>query len=406
MGATLAELFRETVSKSKDLRMSSEAKPDVGYPTGFLNFDFINGYMYHVDYGDIHTQYYSLGISDGSMVMVIGRTGCGKTTFCTQVAANIVRPFPNATIFEDSVEGGLIAERRQQLSGFYGEEYHKRYIIRNKGVNAENFYARIKMIHDMKLANPDKFMYDTGKLDKFGQPISIFEPTVYILDSIAMIMPEDLTEEEELSGSMSVTASAKVVTNIMRRIVPMLKAANIILIVINHILDDISVKPKKAAIAYLKQGESLPRGKTLLYLCNTLIRLDDKKMKEDEKFKIPGSLVTVSAVKSRSAIANRPTPLVFNQISGFDPDLSLFVMLYEAGRIHGAGLGMFFDDRNDLKFSFGTFKDKIKSNPELYKVFMETALDELKQYPTNQDVEDAAASFSTTENILSMLNAQ
>ena len=127
MGATLAELFRETVSKSKDLRMSSEAKPDVGYPTGFLNFDFINGYMYHVDYGDIHTQYYSLGISDGSMVMVIGRTGCGKTTFCAQIAANIVRPFPNATIFEDSIEGGLLDERRQQLSGFYGEEYKKRF---------------------------------------------------------------------------------------------------------------------------------------------------------------------------------------------------------------------------------------------------------------------------------------
>lgn len=400
MGTSLSEMFRATVSKSKDLRMSSEAKPDVGYPTGFPNFDFINGYIYHVDYGDIHKKYYSLGISDGSMVMVIGRTGCGKTTFCAQLAANIVRPFPNATIFEDSIEGGLLDERRQQLSGFYGEEYKKRYIIRNAGVNAENFYSRIKMIHDMKLANPDKFMYDTGKLDKFGKPIRIFEPTVYILDSIAMIMPEDLTEEEELSGSMSTTASAKVVTNIMRRIIPMLKIANIILIVVNHILDDISVRPKKAAIAYLKQGETLPRGKTLLYLCNTLIRLDDKKMKSDEKFKIPGSLITVSAVKSRSAIADRPTPLVFNQISGFDPDLSLFVMLYDSGRIHGSGLGMYFDDRNDLKFSFGTFKEKISTNRELYELFMQVALDELKKLPTNQDIHNTSESPSYLLNLL------
>lgn len=403
MGTSLAEMFRASVAQSKDLRMSSEAKPDVGYPTGFPNFDFINGYIYHVNYGDIHKKYYSLGISDGSMVMVIGRTGCGKTTFCAQLAANIVRPFPNATIFEDSVEGGLIDERRQQLSGFFGDEYRKRYIIRNAGITAENFYSRIKMIHDMKLANPDKFMYDTGKLDKFGKPIRIFEPTVYILDSIAMIMPEDLTEEEELSGSMSTTASAKVVTNIVRRIIPMLKIANIILIVVNHILSDISIRPKKADIAYLKQGETLPRGKTVLYLCNTLIRLDEKKMKPDEKFKIPGLIVTLSAVKTRSSIPGRTTPLVLNQATGFDPDLSLFAMLYENGRVHGSGLGMYFDDRNDLKFSFGNFKEKIKTNKDLYDLFMNVSLDELKKLPTNQGDNNMSES---PNHLLDLLNSE
>jgi RecA/RadA recombinase len=403
--SSLSAMFRNAVASNKDLRMSVEAKPDVGYPTGFLNFDFMNGYIYHVggENPDTSNDYYSIGISDGSMVMVIGRTGCGKSTFCAQMGANIVRPFPNASIFEDSLEGGMLDSRRQQLSGFYGEEYKKRYIIRNTGINAENFFKRIKMIHDMKIANPDKFMYDTGKCDMYGKPIHAFEPTVYILDSIAMIMPEDMTEDEELKGSMATTAAAKVVTASMRRIVPLLKMSNIILIIVNHILDSISIPPKKPDLAYLKVGETLPRGKTVTYLCNTLIRLDDKKIKPDEKFHVHGALVNATLCKTRSAMANQSTVLMLDLSIGFDPDLSLFIMLQEAGRIHGAGLGMYFDDKNDHKFSMGTFKEKIHKDPELYQIFIETCLDHLKSIPERQTIGEYDG-INTCQNILNMIN--
>ena len=49
-------------------------------------------------------QYNSLGIVDGSMVTVIGRSGCGKTTWCMQTAGNIIRPFKSSCIFMDSVD--------------------------------------------------------------------------------------------------------------------------------------------------------------------------------------------------------------------------------------------------------------------------------------------------------------
>ena len=41
----LSDMFRQEVSKSKDMSMSVEATTDVGYPTGFANFDFMNGYI-------------------------------------------------------------------------------------------------------------------------------------------------------------------------------------------------------------------------------------------------------------------------------------------------------------------------------------------------------------------------
>ena len=401
--SSLAYEFRNVVAKDKDLRMSSEAKIDIGYPTGFLGFDFMNGYKVHNN-GETK---YNLGISDGSMVMVIGRSGCGKSTFCTQMAANIVRPFKTSTIFEDSIEGGMVKERRMQLSGFNTEaEYKKRFVIRNTGITAETFLARIKFIHDLKLADPERYKYDTGYVDEEGNPIKLFEPTVYILDSIALIMPDDLVEEGEVSTNMSVTRTAKVVTDIIRRVVPMLKMANIILIVVNHILSDVSIRPKKADLMYLKQGESLPRGKTVIYLSNTVIRLDDTKLKADEKFKVAGSLVDVTNTKSRSAGAGQTSTMVFTYDHGFDPELSLFMLLQNNGRVNGAGIGYYFDDHTDFKFSLKGFKDKLRKDPDFYKLFMEVAKSELEKLPSNAndivdvDDQDQNESNNVTSDIL------
>ena len=111
----LSDMFRQEVSKSKDMSMSVEATTDVGYPTGFANFDFMNGYIQTVnnEAKNIHEEYYSLGIANGSFVMVIGRSGCGKSTFCEQIAANIIRPFKSSCIFEDSTESlCYMAEKR------------------------------------------------------------------------------------------------------------------------------------------------------------------------------------------------------------------------------------------------------------------------------------------------------
>ena len=383
----LAANFRQTVAKEKDIRMSNEARCDVGYPTGFLNVDFTNGQVIHVKSTEksIDEYYYSVGITDGSMATFIGRAGCGKTTFIAQAAANIVRPFKTSCIFEDSIEGGLTWSRRESLSGFHEHELQNRYIVRNSGVTAENFYKRIKMIHDMKLAEPEKYMYDTGMLDNFGNPIQAFEPTIYILDSIAMIMPDKYTQEDELSGNMSSTSSARVIAQIMRTIVPMLKSANIMLFIVNHILEDVSINPmqhKKGQVAYLKQGERLPKGNTVIYLSNNIVRLDDSaKLKENEKYKIAGSLVDVTFVKSRSNRPNVLTTLVFDQDKGFDPLLSLYVFLQEKGRINGSGVGMYIDDAKDYKFSMGNIKEKISSKPEFKKLFMGAAFEELCKLP-------------------------
>ncbi len=76
-----------------------------------------------------------------------------------------------------------------------------------------------------------------------------------------------------------------------------------------------------------------------------MIRFDDhSKLKSSETFGIDGSLVDLTLVKSRTNKAGQSATLVFNQDNGFDPELSLFIMLKEAGRLGGAGAYLFIGD--------------------------------------------------------------
>jgi len=403
----LAYNFRKTVAKDKDYRMKKEATCEVGYPTGFLNFDFTNGSVIHVksEEKNLDYNYFSVGVTDGSIVTFIGRSSSGKTTLVSQMAANIVRKFKTSCIFEESVEAGLTWSRRESLSGFSDTELHNRYIVRNEGVNAENFYKRIKMVHDMKIAEPEKYMYDTGMLDNFGDPLHKLEPTVFILDSVAMLMPEKYTTSDDLEGNMAGAQAAKVITGIFRTIVPMLKSANIIMMTINHILDDpgAAMNKKKSSLAYLKQDETLPRGKTLIYLSNNMIRVDDvSKLKETEKYKFLGSIVDLTFIKSRTG-GNRKTSMVFSQDKGFDPVLSLYVFLDSKDRITGQGVGMCLDvdPERKYKFSMANLKEKLEKSPEFSRLFMQVAQEELCKLP-RLVITNAEKEYALSNNILDM----
>jgi len=410
MAGILSQQFRATVSKHKDFRMKDESAAGVGYSTGFLNFDFMNGTVVHVKSKERNFNYYSVGIQDGCLVMLIGRSGCGKTTWAVQTASNIVRNFPTACVFHDDIEGGLTEYRKELLSGFHGEDLQLKYLSRNTGITAENFYERLRMIHDLKMENREDYEYDTGYFDSHGERIYKLEPTVYILDSVALLMPAQYTEEEELSGSMSATAAAKTNSMSFKRIIPMLKSANIILLMINHINKKIDINPMqrtKAQVSYLKQDESLPGGNTIIYLTNVLLRFDDNsKMKEDEAFGISGNLVDVTLVKSRNNRAGKTCTLVFDQNKGFDPELSLFVMLKNAKKINGAGAYLYIGDKSEYKFSQKNFKEKLREIPELRNAFIEEVMVMLKEDLDKNDSGDENDNFdySLSSEILSKFN--
>lgn len=381
MNSLLISAFDRAVSKLKDHKIKASAEMSVQYPTGFLSFDFMNGTVIHVKINDNQYQYYSLGVSEGSMILCIGRSGCGKTTWVVQSSANIADVHPESCIFHEDIEGGINIPRIQTLTGWDTEKIEYKYKIRNTGITAENFYERIKMIYDIKMQNKEDFIYNTGTMDLKGNDIYKMAPTIFILDSLALLMPEKLTEEEQLSGSMSASAAAKTNASVFKRIVPMLKSGNIILFIINHITENIDISPvakKQAQVSYLKQNERVPGGNTPIYLANTFLKFTDHdKFKESEGFRVPGNLVDITLIKSRTNRAGRKCTLVFNQNIGFDKDLSMLVALKEADRLNGAGAYLYIDDHIEYKFAQKDFKEKMK-DPEFSQIVANALVDSLK----------------------------
>ena len=264
----------------------------------------------------------------------------------------------------------------------------------------------MKLIHDLKLANRDKLTYDTGKVDTQGNPVYKLVPTPYILDSLAMLMPETYTNENELAGQMAATAAAKTNTRILKTLVPMLKSANIILLLINHINQKVDINPyarTKSQVSYLKPDETLPGGNAAIYLANNIIRFDDTKLKSTEGFCIEGSLVTLSLVKSRTNKAGRTVNLIFCQDTGFDADLSLYTLLKDAGIIKGAG-AFYHIAGCETKFTQKTFKDKLKTDPEIRNAFVNAAIDYLTKSITPKVDVDNFNSFEVTNNLIDKLN--
>ena len=371
MASKLMNLFRDKMSKNKSA--NKEAVFDVMYPTGFTALDFINGTVVWVKSDTMDMNYNSVGIMDGSSNLLIGRSGSGKSTLGIQIIGNLLKQFPNATAYIDDIEGSLPIPRKEFLLGLSEEDLRNRVFMRNTDITTENVYEQIRNIYDIKMENKADFEYDTGLYDIYGNRIYKLEPTFYFIDSLAMLMPNDVVQDDELFSNMTGSSVAKQNTALVKKISQLLKGANIILITINHILDDIQLGfiPKPQQIAGLKQGERVPGGRTMLYLANNMFRLDEKTtLKEAEGYGINGTVVDITIVKSRTNASRRSVPLIFDKSNGgFDNELSLLHLLKTEGFVQGASKSVYITTNPDAKFSFKTFKQDLRSNPELQVAF-------------------------------------
>ena len=408
---SLLSKFNEKMSKLKDNGAKSEAVFDVMYPTGFLAIDYLNGTTVHVKGNGKEFSYNATGIVDGSANTFIGRSGSGKSTLITQIAGEIERPFikkgMNTALFIDDLEGSLPQIRKEFLLGLTPEEIDKYVVVRNSGITAENVFLRIKAISEEKVNNRKEYEYDTGLFDANGERIFKLVPTVYLIDSLPMLMPESLSNDEELGGSMDASAIAKTNTMLFKKISQHCKEANIILFTVNHILEEIQMGfiPKAAQISGLKQGERLPSSRACLYLANNMFRTDDSKtLKSSEGFGIDGSIVTVTLIKSRTNATKRAVPLIFNKSEGkFDTLLSLFWLLKEEGVFGGAGANLFINSLPDVKFGQKNFKKVITESPELQKAFAEEVYGVLSNYLS--DTRSVSAEDTTaSDNIMNLVN--
>lgn len=335
--------------------------------TGFECFDYLNGQIVQLDSGD--KQLYT-GLSNGRIVMCIGKSGTGKSTFAMQIGANIIQRYEEGLLYLFDFEQNNTKERFRAVTGVTEKYYDEHCTILRDGISTESVLRTLSKIKELKVQHEKELLVDNEngiKDPATGKPVKVLPPTVVIVDSLAMMLPEDNLSEEEIQGSMAATAIAKVNSQFFKKAVQICNRANIILIFINHITQQISigVTPVAAQLNYLKQDEAISGGKAALYVTDTLIKLTaSSKLEPDKLWGIKGFEAKVEICKSRHAPAGRSVNMIFDQTNGFRNDLSMIDYIKACGALKGNGMAYYIDGYETVKFRLSNVKDKLETDPE------------------------------------------
>ena len=347
-----------------------EARTAYAHKTGIDQLDYLNGMIVRPFDCD---PYYSLGVREGSMIQIVGNSGTGKTSLAIKIAANITSKYENSEIYYDDIEGGTDEMRFMNISGFKDTELREKFFRRNVGVYTEQVRAQLLKISKAKKELKEDLMIETDRVDYKGNPIFIYPPTVYIVDSCKVMVPEDLKEDDGLQSNMVYAQIAKANSGLAIQIVPHLLETNIILMFINHLSSAININAyayKPPMVNYLSQDESIPGGHTLIYLSNNIFKLTSRgKLKEDEDYGIIGYRSKLELIKSRANRAGSSMDFVFDQVRGFSNELSNFEMLKNLELLRGSGRGYFIDEAPEVKFSKKEFLKVYHTNDEFKKTF-------------------------------------
>jgi hypothetical protein len=190
----LRDKLNEKINDPKS-KLGNKSKFIPFYTTGIDIFDYINGVR--KSDGTV-----ALGIQGGRIMMDIGNSGCGKTSVIIKQACHIADQFEDAEVWHYDYERSSSKERVMQLAGWTNDHYEEKYSLFQKDISVETIYRACKEIEATKKELGDEIKIDTGFKDNNGKPIMVFPPTIIIIDSIALLAPEDVEDDDELKGSM------------------------------------------------------------------------------------------------------------------------------------------------------------------------------------------------------------
>jgi RecA/RadA recombinase len=337
----------------------------VMFPTGNLLLDYMNA-----QYSRKHDVFLK-GVDAGKIIQLIGPPGSGKSSEAYQMADGITRPFGDeAAVFVLDFEGAASKERVMDVTGLSESELDKTWRFLDTDIYTHTVYEIIKKVHEYKKdkKNLDRLI----RTNELGAEFII--PTVIVIDSIASMIP--ISKKEEVTGGMEATKIAKINKEMFNMIRPLCTSANIIPIFVNHINQSISTGvPQPAMTNYLKQDETLPGGRAPVYLTNFLVKISARggKFEDDSKFKIKGYNTRFQIIKSRTAPAGTTFNMIFNQVSGFDEELSLWQFMVD-NKMAKAAAWSYLNSMPDNKFRISELKDKLNNEPEFKNQFYNDAI--------------------------------
>lgn len=320
-----------------------------------------------------------------------------NTTFAIQVGANIIRQYPQANLIHFDCEERLDITRCENITNLPAEFFRNgRYLIKTGAVGLDIIQEMVVKTYVTKMRMKDQLMVDSGITDEFDEPVKILQPTFIIIDSITTVLSETFNPEnnkesadaEKMRSNTEGARDAKTLKGFFKDVLPLCKEADIIIYAINHININMSMNafvPVAKQQNYLKQDESIPGGKTMLYYPFNIIKLTAKTSDsfDEEADGFSGHIVMVEPLKCSSNQSGNNSKgvsfeLVFSHKYGFDPLRSLIMYGRDRGLIEG--------NRNRLKFKGEDYTfawkeiDTEKKTKPIWKDIQKYIIPDLDQY--------------------------
>lgn len=370
----MGSLFDELEEDNKKAGLFSSNDNDVLYPMGFPILDQMLGYSQDINMpdGSVYTQY-KMGLRYGSLNLFVGPSSSGKTAASIQAAQNIVEPFgEDSGVLLLDAEGSSNAQRVLDVTGIDAETFGKTWrIISRKGMTFDMALEQIKLIANKKASDPKRYTYNSKVKDVFGQDIICYKPSVVIVDSL-MKLVSNAGDEEEIQGLTSAGRDTVQRNKWYRNIMSFCIEYNIIVIIINHLGNDIQLQPGKGGakqLTFIPTGKNIPGGEKTIYYPSSIIvwqPINSKdQIKTEEENGYNGVLVKAAVCKSRTGPGGITATLEFVQESGFDIDLTLVHFAKERGLIMGRNPSCYFASNPDIKFDTRIFLKELDERPEL-----------------------------------------
>lgn len=370
----MSSALDDLIEESGDLFSGKRSR--VSYPLGFPILDQLLGckYFYVNPDGTTRSETH-LGVPCGTFTMFLGQSQSGKTTASIQAAWNIVETFDEyAYIIHDDAENATTYERVQGVLGIDSGELKKKYrLVPADKVNTyDQILDQITAIAKKKKADKKNYMYDTGKLDMWGEKIIEYKPTIIIMDSL-MKFTSDGEEIDEISDAFAGGREAVARGKFMRNALGFMAEYNINVFIIHHWSTDMrqGYTNREKQLPNLPTGKYVTGGDKVLLYTTSIILFSPQNSKDGVKTEeangYNGRPVDALISKTRTSAGGTIAHLEFVQEIGFDPRLTLMNFAKEKKLIIGVNPKSKFACDPEVTFDTRKFIEEISTRPEIIR---------------------------------------
>ena len=366
---SLMSKFRE---KTMGAQRKGEYFKDHAIPTGFTLIDLANGCI------DQENNCFEAGLRTGRIFSVCGFSGSGKSTLIAQLTFPMAKQFENADVFWFDAEKAANGKSRfiQLYCGHDKnpellQKFYEQVRIESENTYLDNLAEFIKETHDFKMQHLEELTEEIVGYD--GKKHQVLAPTIIAVDSLAATFSKASSSKAEDDGELSnKTAGAQQAienNDFVHKSLNMLYSVNIMIGLVSHLNTKPTMgTPEVSKIPFLPPNENIKGGSGPVFDADFSSKIFKGTILHAEKdYGFDGFVNYIQILKSRSNVAGRKYPLVFDSTHGgvYDNLLSNVQFLYETGDIKAAGPYSVLNSLPSVKFTKKTVREVVSQHPEL-----------------------------------------